>query len=377
MNNLIEIADVASIQVDQPKPNGKSASKGLPFILFDDIKATSKEWLTQDFLGVGEISCWYGSPGEGKSVLAEDHALHVAAGMQWLDRKVKQGAVLYIALERAQLVKRRAVAFRIKHDAHGLPFAILSGVLDFRDQRTAGIILETIADLERATGRKVMLIVIDTVSRALCGGDENSPKDMGALVGNLGRIQEEATGAHIALLHHVPHEADRMRGHGSLLGAVDTTVHIVKGVATRSGTVVKDNDGSDGQRVDFILESVEISRDPDTGQETTAPVVLRATQATGDIAAASGKQKLNDNQLRFIHLLQVAIREKPAEAKDMPKAAGTFAGTTRADLKKTLLDAGWLREDDNKARAILSKTLNALAVKRVLGFDAKVAWLQE
>ena len=71
---------------------GKGASKGLPFTLFDDIKATSKEWLTQDFLGVGEISCWYGSPGEGKSVLAEDHALHVAAGMEWLDRKVKQGA---------------------------------------------------------------------------------------------------------------------------------------------------------------------------------------------------------------------------------------------------------------------------------------------
>ena len=284
--------------------------------------------------------------------------------------------MLYIALERAQLVKRRAVAFRIKHDAHGLPFAVLSGVLDFRDQRTAAIILETIAELERATGRKVVLIVIDTVSRALCGGDENSPKDMGGLVGNLGRIQE-GTGAHIALLHHVPHEADRMRGHGSLLGAVDTTVHIVKGVATRSGTVVKDNDGADGQRVDFILESVEISRDPDTGQETTAPVVLRATQATGDIAAeVSGGKRLNDNQLRFIQLLQRAIREKPAEAKDMPEAAGTFAGTTRADLKKTLLDAGWLREDDNKARATLSNTLNSLAVKRALGFDAKVAWLQ-
>jgi AAA domain len=107
--NLIEIANVASIQVDHPKANGKGASKGLPFTLFDDIKATPKEWLTQDFLGVGEISCWYGSPGEGKSVLAEDHAMHVAAGMRWLDRKVKQGAVLYIALERAELVKRRAV----------------------------------------------------------------------------------------------------------------------------------------------------------------------------------------------------------------------------------------------------------------------------
>jgi AAA domain len=380
-DGLIDIENSPEVQaeflagVDQPKPNGKGASKGLPFTLFDDIRATSKEWLVQDFIGVGETSCWYGSPGEGKSVLVEDHALHVAAGMQWLDRKVKQGAVLYIALERAQLVKRRAVAFRLKYEVKGLPFAVLSGVLDFRDQRTATNILETIAEFEKATGQKVILIVIDTVSRALCGGDENSPKDMGALVGNLGRIQE-ATGAHIALLHHVPHEADRMRGHGSLFGAVDTTVHIVKGVATRSGTVVKDNDGSDGQRVDFILESVEISRDPDTGQETTAPVVLRVTQATV-AAEASGKQKLNDNQLRFIQLLQRAIREKPAEAKEMPKAAGTFAGTTRTALKKYLLDAGWLREEnDDRARSKIGKTLDALTRKGAINFDAKVVWLQ-
>jgi hypothetical protein len=76
--------------------------------------------------------------------------------MQWLDRKVKQGAVLYIALERAQLVKRRAVAFRLKYEVKGLPFAVLSGVLDFRDQRTATNILETIAEFEKATGQKVI-----------------------------------------------------------------------------------------------------------------------------------------------------------------------------------------------------------------------------
>jgi uncharacterized membrane protein len=105
-------------------------------------------------------------------------------------------------------------------------------------------------------------------------------------------------------------------------------------------------------------------------------VVLRVTQATV-AAEASGKQKLNDNQLRFIQLLQRAIREKPAEAKEMPKAAGTFAGTTRTALKKYLLDAGWLREEnDDRARSKIGKTLDALTRKGAINFDAKVVWLQ-
>jgi hypothetical protein len=80
----------------------------LPFILFDEINVTPKAWLAKDFLGAGEMSCWYGHPGDGKSVLVEDFGLHVAAHMPWHDREVLGGAVLYIALERVQLVKRRA-----------------------------------------------------------------------------------------------------------------------------------------------------------------------------------------------------------------------------------------------------------------------------
>ena len=184
-----------------------------------------KEWLARDFLGAGETSCWYGHPGDGKSVLSEDFGLHVAAGMTWLGRDVKQGAVLYVALERLKLVKRRALAFKIKHNVTGQPFAIMGGVHDFRNPKTADTILQTVAKLEQVTSQKVVLIDIDTLSRALCGGDENSPKDTGAFVNTMGRIQE-ITSAHIAIVHHVPHDADRLRGHGSLLGAIDTTIRV-------------------------------------------------------------------------------------------------------------------------------------------------------
>src|SRR5262245_47767369 len=71
------------------------------FKLFAELNAESrKEWLVRGMLGAGDGSAIYGVPGCGKSVLVEDLGLHIAAGREWHGRTVKQGAVLYIALER-------------------------------------------------------------------------------------------------------------------------------------------------------------------------------------------------------------------------------------------------------------------------------------
>jgi AAA domain len=244
------------------------------FILFRELQATStKQWLVHNFLGDGEASAMYGKPGDGKSALAEDLALQVAAGWPWHGRAVKQGAVVYVALERRKLVERRAIAFREKHGLKDLPFAIVGGVHDFRDPRTAARMADIVAEVEAATETEVVLIVIDTLSRALCGGDENSPKDMGAIVNATG-ILHARTQAHVLWVHHMPIDGgERMRGHGALLAAMDTTIHVVKTDTIRTATVIKANDSEEGERIAFTLESVTIGEDAD-GNPTTAPVVV-------------------------------------------------------------------------------------------------------
>jgi hypothetical protein len=243
----------------------------------DMSMASQKRWLVHHLLAVGEVSVLYGEPGSGKSVLTEDIGLHVAAGIDWHGRKVLKSAVLYVALERAAVVARRALAFGKEHGLVGaaLPFKVIRGPLDFRDARIAADVVATHADLAARYECDAGLLLVDTVSRALCGGDENSPKDMGQLIANLGRIQAKID-IHLALTHHQPAEKERMRGHGALLGAVDTTLHVTKTASGRLAEVVKSSDHEEGQRIAFSLKSVTIGQD-EHGDAVAAPVVIEET----------------------------------------------------------------------------------------------------
>jgi RecA-family ATPase len=212
---------------------------GISYIRFAEIDPTPvKKWLVKDFLGAGEMSCAYGPPGSAKSLLAGDLAAHVAWGQDWMGRRVSQGAVLFVAIERSGLVKRRLAGISQHYGIADLPLAVLSGSIDLCHGRS-GVdgILECAKRLTDEAESDVGLIVIDTVSRALAGGNENSSEDMGALVQNVLRIQED-TGAHVLLTHHVPHDQNRMRGHGALLAACDTTLRI-EGGELRTATVEK------------------------------------------------------------------------------------------------------------------------------------------
>src|SRR5207248_10105841 len=178
------------------------------FVLYSDLKTSaSKAWLVHQMLGQGEASTFYGAPGCGKGVIIEDMCLHIAAGREWHGRPVLRGAVVYVALERKKLVERRAIAFRKKHGLEDLPFAIVGGVYNFREPATAARIADICRLVDEQTTECVVLIVIDTLSRALAGGDENSPKDMGAIVNATAHLQEK-TGAHVLWVHQMPHDAD-------------------------------------------------------------------------------------------------------------------------------------------------------------------------
>jgi AAA domain len=302
---------------------------GISYTRFADIDpAPIKNWLVKDFLGAGEMSCAYGPPGSAKSLLAGDLAAHVAWGQDWMGRRVSQGAVLFVAIERAGLVKRRLAGLSQYHGIAELPLAVISGSIDLRSNRTgADGIIECAKRLEDESESQMRLIVVDTVSRALAGGNENGSEDMGALVQNVLHIQE-GTGAHVLLTHHVPHDQNRMRGHGALLAACDTTLRI-EGGDLRTATVEKTNDGAEGERIAFAIESVDLGSDPQTGDVTTAPVI-RPTDLPKAITA---EPRLTKNQKTMLSLLHTAgPNGLTTEAWNEKARAAGIGINRRADL---------------------------------------------
>jgi hypothetical protein len=306
-----------------PNGNGQDRSEGLPYTDFCDMDTVSKKhWLVHHLLAVGETSVFYGEPGSGKSVLAEDIGLHIAAGLDWHGRPVRQAAVLYVALERANVVARRALAFGKEHklERARLPFTMVREPLDFRALNVAELIVATITDLVKRYGCEAGLIIVDTVSRALFGGDENSPKDMGQLIANLGQIQGDVE-VHLLLIHHQPQEKERMRGHGALLAAVDTTIHVTENATGRLAEVVKSSDHEEGQRIAFGLKSVTVDHD-EHGDPVAAPVAIEQELPVGQ----SKKAKLSASSKVALNALCYAILEVGAE----PPASNHIPPRTKA-----------------------------------------------
>jgi hypothetical protein len=99
-----------------------------------------------------------------------------------------------------------------------------------------------------AADRAVALTVVDTVSRAIAGGNENSPEDMGAFVDSIDRMRDELQ-CHVDGVHHPGKNlALRARGHNLLPAAVDTEIKFTKNDATKTSTatVIKQHDGEIG-----------------------------------------------------------------------------------------------------------------------------------
>lgn len=249
---------------------------------FEDIKEDlPKEQVIYGAFGVNEFSTVVGKPGTGKSVIVTDAACHVAAGLEWHGRRVKQGLVIYFAAERKALTERRMRAFRKRHGIGKIPLAVVGGKLDMtRDLSDAKALAVLVKEAESISGASCVWIILDTLSRTFGGGDQNASKDMGKFVQAADEIMR-ATGAHVTVIHHSPWNEDRGKGAIDLDGAVDASFVVSKSGKTYTLRCDGTNDGEEGPITSFGLESVEVGIDAE-GKPTTAPVVV--PKALGNLA---------------------------------------------------------------------------------------------
>ena len=275
---------------------------------FDDIAETEpKESVIQGAFAVGEFSTVSGLPGSGKSVIITDAACHVAAGLEWHGRKVRQGLVVYVAAERKRLTERRMSAFRKRHQVSDVPLLVIGGRIDLTGGLAdARALAARIVQAEHDSGEQCLWIIIDTLTRTFGAGDQNTSKDMGKFVQSCDELAR-LVGAHVTVIHHTAWSGERGKGAIDLDGAVDASFIVKKARSTYSLECNGTNDGEAGTILNFMMESVQLSVDAN-GDPVTAPVVVRA----GDGPAAS---------------LMAAMRGHTAAALDALRSAVAADGT--------------------------------------------------
>lgn len=333
--------------------------------------------LIRGLLDCGAMSCTFGGSNTGKTFFALDTALRVALGWVWRGQKVQQGTVVYIAAEGGLGIEERLTAFRRYHnlDIERVPLYVIPQPLDLCSRPDdAMLLMAHIAELPSEPS--IELIVVDTLSRAMAGGNENSPDDMGRFIRNLDMLRI-ATGAHVMVIHHSgKDEARGARGHGSLRAACDTEIEITRGDATNVSTVtvVKQRDHAIGDTFPFRLEQIEIGEHED-GERITSCVVVPTDAPPA--RQRKGRKTLTGSAAVALRALAQTILEAGTPA---PPTNRIPRHATVADIsawRATSYRVGISTGEDRAKQIAFKRAFEKLVEHQRIGVEGELVWITE
>jgi hypothetical protein len=315
----------------------------------------------------GGTSGWYGETNVGKSFVLLDLGLRVSLGWSWHERSVERGGVIYIAGEGARGIMQRVAAWRKHHGEEKTAdawFAVIPDMPNCRDKLAIDGLIEAIKQIASQLGGRVRLVVFDTLSRAIAGGNENGPEDMSALIASLGRVQT-ATGTHVAVIHHPGKDITKgARGHSSWVAALDSEFCVERPEENGPITVTttKQRDLEYGKPVAFTLRTgIKLGHADRRGKPVTSCVVEPVNMPPGKT------KRLPDDAQTGLNILRDMLPEGEGAAvrvDDWRRAV--YAAFGRDGFKNT----STLRSKFNRAR----DTLAAAGSIEIRGDGVTVPW---
>ena len=244
------------------KPSAASKKQpmqpGIPFEwLGKPAKIERKEEIIAGVVGAGEIVVIHADPKVGKTQLAAYTSFAISTGERWFGRLVKPGAVLYLALEKAKVTRKRFRAMQRLHNNIEPAIAVSDASVDLT-KGTDVVAVIAAAKAMSAQNGPVRLIVFDTLNRAFGGEDENAAGVVGKVFNALTRIATE-TNASIVLLHHNSKNSQKLRGSTAIVASADVVISLSKDDGgDRLAEVTSANDATEGQQFRFRMPVYEL-----------------------------------------------------------------------------------------------------------------------
>ena len=211
-------------------------------------------WRVRGVLPAIGLAALYGPSASGKSFLAFDMAAAIAEGRRWFDIRIQAAPVVYVALEGEAGFKLRAQAWEA-YTGRALPAAMKMVMQPFKLTEP-----QDVNDLA-AVVPSGAVVIVDTLNRAAPTADENGSADMGKILEAAKELQSRVGGL-VTLIHHSGKDATKgLRGHSSLIAAMDAAIEVSRDGDRREWKVAKSKDGADGDAHPFRLEIETLGTD--------------------------------------------------------------------------------------------------------------------
>lgn len=198
-----------------------------------------QRYVAYPFVSERETMLIAAEPKVGKTAIALTLAYAISIGESLTDAIAitEPRPVLYFTLEGARAVELRLAA--IKKDRHDRelpaperdmlfvvdrPHNFLSP--DYQEQNCARIALHA-AKCQQEFGSDLGWIVIDTLTKAMPGGDQNSVEDTSQLFEMIGMLRDFGVTANIAFIHHLSKQGN-VRGSTNIEAEVDVVLGVEK-----------------------------------------------------------------------------------------------------------------------------------------------------
>ena len=371
------------------EPSTKQAKEAKPpkivnIEAWDDIQDEPVEWLIHGILPRKAFTALYGPPGSFKSFIALDMAEAIATGRPWMGNEIEQqGAVLYICGEGFGGMGARIKACQIHHNTpKGAPIYVIRHQLNLRSSaEDFNALMMAVVQLVETTGIEFQLLIIDTLARAFGGGNENDSDAMGSFITSMGKIQEFLACALMVLHHSGKDLAKGLRGHSSLLGAVDTQLEILRFEDQAKGIIslTKQKDGQDGIRIGFEMTEVEISGSSLGFDPVVSLAVQASDEAVNEMSRKASKGNQDNKGNGKNQRLEMLCLESMVKAKGGIKyidGKQRMAVNLEEWRQELWAKMGCTDEDKNTFKTAWSRAKTRLQDAGLIGIRDKLVWLE-
>lgn len=363
--DALKVADDAVIRrVEQFQKALLSADEAKPNLL--------QNYLIKGILLRSSVAMLYGPSGTGKTFYTLAMANCIAGGWPFDGRKVRPGIVIYVSAEGTESIGNRLTAMGMERSPN---LKVLRSAIDLHSNDIdLSAVVELGKTIVEATGKKIALVVIDTLARSFGGGDENAASEMNKVVGRITALKE-ALDTTVLIVHHTGKDAERgARGSSALNAAMETTLEI-KRPNNKAGVIqvqaTKQRDLEADLSHCFELVSVVLGEDEDGDPVTSCRIEF--------VSADSGKRPRSAGgpvQKKVLVLLrEYAVKNSTDHQIETDGGILTVRKVDRQAFRASLKGMPLDGSDKTLETRNVNDAINSLVAQNILGEADGAIWL--